>query len=247
MHFAWLRQSLDPSRGLVQEDRDAVLWRLKWAVSLIEDLPEVGLDALVAAIDDVEQVFRGDGYHLRPVHAARARLAQAVGDDATADRELAAWLAEPRDSRSDCQACELRDQARLVLASDPARALELVAPVVAGELTCGDEPQQCLSIDAELRLDRGDVDGAVASFRRAWHLAQDDPRASTTVAACLRVLVRLGNVDRAVDLLLPRLSWVDDLPTPRQRMSFAATAAFVLEQAAAVGLAPDDVDGRPAR
>ena len=66
VHFAWLRQALDPARGLDQDDRDAVLWRLKWAVDLIEDLPEVGLDALVAAIDDVEQVFRGDGYHLRP-------------------------------------------------------------------------------------------------------------------------------------------------------------------------------------
>jgi tetratricopeptide (TPR) repeat protein len=245
VHFAWLRQALDPARGLDQDDRDAVLWRLKWAVDLIEDLPEVGLDALVAAIDDVEQVFRGDGYHLRPVHAARARLAQAVGDDASVEHELAAWLAEPRDSRSDCQACELREQARLVLASDPARALELVTPVVAGELTCGDEPRACLSIDAELRLDRGDVDGAVTSFRRAWHLAQDDPGASDSVAACLRVLVRLGNTDRAVDLLLPRLAWLDELHTPRQRMWFAATAAFVLDRATAAGLAPDDVDGRP--
>ncbi len=245
VHFAWLRQALDPDRGLDQDDRDDVLWRLKWAVDLIEDLPQVGLDALVAAIDDVEQVFRGDGYHLRPVHAARARLAQAVGDDATAEAELAAWLAEPRDSRSDCQACELREQARLVLEHDPGRALELVAPVVAGDLTCGDEPRACLSIDAQLRLDRGDLDGAVASFRRAWHLAQDDPGASDTVAACLRVLVRLGNADRAVDLLLPRLPWLDELHTPRQRMWFAATAAFVLEQASTRGLAPATVGDRP--
>ena len=245
VHFAWLRQALDPERGLVQDDRDAVLWRLKWAVALIEELPQVGLDALVAAIDDVEDVFRGDGYHLRPVYAARARLAQAVGDPAGIERELGAWLAEPRDTRSDCQACELREQARLVVDGDPARALELVAPVVAGDLTCGDEPRACLSIDAEVRLARGDIDGAVGSFRRAWHLSQDDPAASGSVAACLRVLVRLGNTDRAVDLLLPRLSWLDELHTPRQRMWFAATAAFVLEQAAAMGLAPATVGDRP--
>ena len=245
VHFAWLRAALDPARALEQDDRDIVLWRLKWAVDLIEDLPQVGLDALVAAIDDVEEVFRGDGYHLRPVHAARARLARSLGDPATVEAELAAWRAEPRDSRSDCQACELREQARLVLERDPARALELVAPVVAGDLTCGDEPRASLSIDAQLRLDRGDIDGAVASFRRAWHLAQDDPGASDTVAACLRVLVRLGNTDRAVDLLLPRLSWLDLLSTPRQRMWFAATAAFVLEQASARGLAPATVGDRP--
>ncbi len=134
-----------------------------------------------------------------------------------------------------------------MLLDDPDRALALVAPVVAGEHTCGEEPRTCLSIDAELRLDRGDVDGAVTSLRRAWHLAKDDPNAADTVGACLRVFLRLGNADRAVDLLLPRLGWLDDLLTPRDRMWFAATAAHVLDRAEAVGLAPETVDGRPVR
>ena len=185
VHFAWLRQALEPARELDQDDRDIVLWRLKWAVDLIEDLPQVGLDALVAAIDDVEQVFRGDGYHLRPVHAARARLARSLGDRATVEGELAAWLAEPRDGRSDCQACELREQARLVLEQDPARALELVAPIVAGNLTCGDEPRASLSIDAQLRLDRGDIDGAVARSggRGTWPRTTRAPRTPSPPAS----------------------------------------------------------------
>ena len=68
-----------------------------------------------------------------------------------------------------------------------------------------------------------------------------------TVAACLRVLLRLGNPDRAVDLLLPRLGWLDELRTPRERMWFGATAGFVLEVADAMGFAPAEVDGRPCR
>lgn len=244
-HFAWLRQALAPEHGLDQEDRDAVLWRLKWAVDLMEDMPDVPLDALRAAIDDVERVFRTDGYHLRPVHAARARVARNTGDDEGAARELAAWLAEPRDSRSDCEACERRGQARLLADHDPERALAVIAPTVAGELTCGDEPRTSLGLDATLRIDRGEVDAAVTSFRRAWHLAQDDPKAADTVAECLRVLLRLGNADRAVDLLLPRLSWLDELRTAYPRMWFCATAALVLDRAAVVGLAPEEVDGRP--
>ena len=244
-HFAWLRQTLAPSRELDQEDRDAVLWRLKWAVDLIEDLPEVPLASLVAAIDDVEEVFRADGYHLRPVHAARARLARDLGDPEGVERELTAWLAEPRDSRSDCEACERRGQARLLRETDPDRALEVIAPTVAGELTCGEEPRTSLGLDAALRVERGEVDAAVTSFRRAWHLAEADPKAADTVAECLRVLLRLGNADRAVDLLLPRLAWLEELRTPYTRMDFAATAAHVLERAAVVGLAPDEVDGRP--
>ncbi len=99
--------------------------------------------------------------------------------------------------------------------------------------------------DAEALLDRGDLDGAVLSMRQAWQLAQDDPQASGTVAACLRVLVRIGNAERAVDLLVPRLGWFAELRTPSDRMWFAATAAFVLEQAAAAGVAPETVGGRP--
>ena len=108
VHFTWLRRALDPVHELEEDDRHAVLWRLKWAIDLIETLPEVPLSALVAAIDDVEEVYRAEGAALRPVHAARARLAQHLGDRDAVARELSAWLAEPRDRHSDCLACEHR-------------------------------------------------------------------------------------------------------------------------------------------
>ena len=245
VHFTWLRRALDPVHDLAEDDRHAVLWRLKWAIDLIEDLPEVPLSALVAAIDDVEEVYRAEGAALRPVHAARARLAHHLGDRDAVARELSAWLAEPRDKHSDCQACEHRGQSRAVSPDDPARALALLAPVIDGDLTCGEEPCTSLADAALLRLHLGDVEGAVSAFRRSWHLAQDDPSAALNVGTCLRVLLRLGNTDRAIDHLLPRLGWLDDLPSPWARMWFCATAAHVLDRAAAVGLAPDAIDGRP--
>jgi tetratricopeptide (TPR) repeat protein len=245
LHFAWLRSALDPSRGLDGKDRDAVLWRLTWAVDLIEELPEIDLQTLVAAIDEVEEVFRAEGYPLGPLHAARARLAHDTGDAGARQRELAAWLTGPIDERGDCPACERRDQAMLVMDEDPTLALELVRPVVGGELTCDDEPRVCFAIDAQLRLRQGDVDRAVGSLRSALQLTQDEPAHARTVADCLRVLLRLGNADRAVDLLLPRLGWLPDLHTPRARMWFAATAAHVLDRGAVAGLAPPEVGGRP--
>ncbi|MGL5929070.1 MAG: hypothetical protein ACRCY8_09050 [Dermatophilaceae bacterium] len=245
-HVAWLRDALTSGQGLSQEDRDAVLWRLKWAVDLAVDLPELPLPALVAAIDDLETALRADSYHLRPVHAARAWLARWVDDSAGVARELSAWTSEPHDAQSDCEACELRGQARLVLDNDPRRALELLEPVTSGRLVCDDEPHSSLGVEAELRLALGDVDGAVASFRRAWLLAQDDPMAAETVATCLRVLLGLGNTERAVDHLLPRLRWLDQLRTATARMWFAGTAAMVLRRAVEQQLAPHEVDGHPA-
>ncbi|MDF3045880.1 MAG: hypothetical protein K0R30_2108 [Ornithinibacter sp.] len=244
-HVAWLRRSLDSGGGLDQADRDAVLWRLSWAVDLVEDTPEVGLDGVVAAVNDLAEALRAEGYPLRAVHAARARLARDIGERDAMARHLWAWRAEPSDDRLDCPACDQRDQALLLMGDDPDQALGLVEPMTLGELACDEEPRGALGIDAYLRVASGDLDGAVASLRRAWHLVQDDPTASRTVGSCLLVLLRLGNADRAVDLLLPRLAWLDDLPTARARMWFSATASHVLDRAAAVGLAPEVVAGEP--
>lgn len=243
-HIAWLRSTLAPEHALAPADRHDVLWKLKWAVDKVEEMPEVPLDAWRAAIDDVEAALTHDGHHLRPVHAARARFAHTVGDPQARDEHLARWRETPRDELSDCHACEAREQAALVAHRDPAAALELLRPVVAGELTCGEEPQLSLSYDAELRTLTGDVDGAAASFRRAWHLASGDPTFAQAVARCLRVLVRLGNTDRAVDHLVPRLGWLDELPAADDRMWFAGTAAWVLAHGMDLEVVPPVVAGR---
>ena len=229
------------TRGLVQDDRDAVLWRLKWAVDLIEDIPEVGLDALVAAIDDVEQVFRADGYHLRPVHAARARLAQRPRRPTGARRELAAWLAEPRDSRSDCQACELREQARLVAERRPGAGARAGRAGRRGRahLRRGAARAACRWTPS-CGWTAGDVDGAVASFRRAWHLAQDDPGAPTRSAPACGCCCAWATPTGPSTCCCPGWGGSTSCATPRERMWFAATAAHVLDRAAAVGLAPDE-------
>ena len=132
-----------------------------------------------------------------------------------------------------------------MLASDPARALELVAPVVAGDLVCGDEPRACLSIDAELRLDRGDVDGAVTSFRRA--LA---PRPGRPGCVGLGRGVPAGA--RAAGQHRPRRRPPAAPAVVARRAAHPAPADVVrgdrgvrARRATAAGLAPHDVGGRP--
>ncbi len=103
-----------------------------------------------------------------------------------------------------------------------------------------------LAFEAESLLAAGDVDAAVAAFRRSWPVVADSEGDTRGVAACLRLLVRLGNTDRALDLLLPRLDRVDTLLSPIDRMWFAGTAAWVLRHARGLGLAPERVGHRDA-
>lgn len=243
-HVSWLRTALTGAHELDPEDVETVLWKLEWALDVAERTPEVPLDRWRAAVDDLEVGLRAAGRGTGPVHAARARIAHATGDRAALDGELALWRAAPVSAEQDaCPACDAHEQA-LLLTEDPSAVLDVLAPVLSGELACDAEPAASRALVAEVHVRRGDLDAAASAFREAWHGIADDPTRSDEVAACLRTLVRLGNTDRAVDLLLPRLPWLEALD-PAERMWLAGTGAWVLDHGARLGLAPASVDGRP--
>jgi tetratricopeptide (TPR) repeat protein len=243
-HVAWLRTAVTGAYDLDPDDLDAVLWKLEWAVEVAEASPAVPLQRWRAAVEDLEAGHAAAGRGPRAVHAARARLAHATGDAAGRDAALAAWRAAPPDDDGGCDACELREQARLLADADPGAALEALAPVLDGRLACEAEPAASRSVAADLHARRGDVDAAAGAVQQAWHAVADDPARATDVAACLRAFVRVGNSDRAVDLLLPRLGWLEGIGPPADRMWFAGTAAWVLDHGLRRGLAPGHVDGR---
>lgn len=245
-HYSWLRRALDTAgERLDEEDRRSVLWRLKWALTQVVGTPEIPLETARATIDDVEGAFRAHGAALRPIHQHRAALADEIGERAEAGAHLDRWVAASRDDVSDCHACECREQARLVADGDPERALTLIQPVVDGSLTCGEEPQSCLAYAAEWHTRLGQRQEAAAAYQRGWRLSASDPKAADAVGRQLVALTRIGNVDRAVDHLLPRLEWLPDLTDPGEREVFLAAGAFVLTVAEAAGLAPAEINGRP--
>jgi tetratricopeptide (TPR) repeat protein len=230
-HVAWLSSALGSAHELGAEDLDAVLWKLDWALEVAEGSPEVPLDRWRAAVDHLEVGYRAAGRCSRPVHAARARLDHAVGDRDARDEAIARWRAEPADESADaCAACEVHDQALLQRDAGPRAVLAALEPVLTGEVACDAGPAPSFAVAAEAHARLGDVDRAADAFRRAWHGIADDPVRAREVAACLRTLVRIGNTDRALDLLLPRLAWLEVIDDPVDRMWWAGTTAWVLRQ-----------------
>ncbi|GGL26182.1 hypothetical protein H9L10_04490 [Phycicoccus endophyticus] len=98
-----------------------------------------------------------------------------------------------------------------------------------------------LARGGEARARAGDLDAAVEAVRGAAPVLLHSPRGAQGTAACLRTLVRIGNTDRALDLLLPRVDRVATLEDPEDRMWFAATAAWVLRHARRLGMLPERV------
>ncbi len=244
-HVAWLRHSLTGAHELDPEDVDAVLWKLEWALDVAEGAPDIPLARWRSAVDDLEVGQRVAGRSARPVLSALARLAHATGDHAARDDAIRRWQAEPPDpSEEACTACEVQEQAMLLRLRGPQAVLDTLAPVLSGDLECPSGPAASFALAAEALARAGDVDRAAGAFRQAWHGVADDPTRAEEVAACLRALVRIGNTDRAVDLLLPRLVWLDELDDPVDRMWWAGTAAWVLERGAALGITPEEVGDR---
>lgn len=241
-HVAWLRAAIEREDGVPPFLRDRALWRMKWAMSQIERMPEIPMSTWVAAVDDLEAALRANGYATRPAEQARANLAEAAGDVAARDAALAAWATTARDGLSDCLSCEARERA--VLTADPHAALELQVESLQEGIYCGEGAQSSLAYMAELRWDLGEHQAALEDVQQSMRVGGDDPRNVEAVARCLRVLVRAGNTDRALDALLPRLGWLEELHTAGDRMWFCATASWVLSRAQQAGMAPSTLGGR---
>lgn len=245
VQFVWLRRALDHPECTDESQRAEICWMMKWAMDRMTTMPGVTLEAISELIDDIEAVYRREGFQLRPVISARIALARARGDNATADRLMALWQSTPRDEMSDCHACEIHDQANQYAYSDLQRALETAAPVLDGEYWCGHEPERILA-DVTLWLEEaGQLDEAVAAHRRGWPMVRHNPLLMTSVATHLVALTRLGNVERALPQLLARMSWADEPTDARSQLDWFTATAFVLEVAIATGLAPERVRSVP--
>lgn len=246
IHVGWLRQVVD--RPELVEDPDVrrhVLWLLKWAPAQMLALPQIALHDIERAVDDLEEVYRRNGYALRPVLGFRAKLARERGDDEALARAMAQWTAEPRDDLSDCLACDTAEQGLAWERSDGERALAAWKPLFDGDQRCTEEPQRALAHAALLRLDAGDAVGAAAHLKAAWGDARSEALNNEAVAHCLVAWTRMGNVDRALPALLDRIGWLDEITAPADRMSWTSAATLVLDAAAQAGIAPDEVAGRP--
>jgi hypothetical protein len=243
--YAWLLAALDSG---VPDDaqRHQILWHAKWAMSRMIDTPDIPLDVVRRTYDDIERRYRAEGYTDNAYAQHRTRLALDTEGRAEVDHWLAVWRGAPRDDMSDCLPCESRALATVLAGrGDHLAALELIDPVLEGHASCSSEPVRSLSRAVDWYMQIGAPGPAQRAHLRGWRMARDDVSEASSVGRHLTFLVRSGNVARAMRLLLPRLGWLDQLPSPGERMWFAASAAAVLRAELAEGLAPEQLDGEP--
>lgn len=235
--FARLLQEYDKDPAAFSEwEAHSLFWQFKWVASAISDSPDIPLESAAGWLDEMERRYRVAGYSERPVREAELWLAHATGDDERAERAFGRWLAADRDDMSDCQACELNSQGQYaVLHDDDAEALELWKPVLAGELTCAEEPHRVLATSLVPLLRLGRADEARSHHLRGYRMARGNESLLPTIGKHIEFCALTGNESRGLEILAEHAVHVGPLANVDDQLAFHGGILVLLHRLEELG------------
>ncbi|MFI7545540.1 tetratricopeptide repeat protein [Actinoplanes sp. NPDC049599] len=235
--FSWCLSDFDrdPAPFHARTERD-LLWHFKYMVSALTKFPEVPLARTYAVLDDMERRYLRAGRSLQAVHKHRYVVARHVGLTDEADRLYERWNTTPRDDLSDCAGCD--PSAQVTYLSSRGRDEEAVAlaePVLAGRLSCTEQPQTILSGLMVPYLRTGRLEEAADAHRRSYRLMRGNLADLWEIGDHVAFCARTGNENRGLEILQRHIDWLDRAPSPAAGMNFAASAALLLRRLVALG------------
>ncbi len=229
--FSWCLAHYDRDPARFGHHEHLLLWYFKYMVHSLTRFPEVPLERTYAVLDDMQRRFSLGGHSLQTVHKHRWLVAMHIGDAAAAERHYEAWQSAPRDSNSDCQGCDPTDQVwHLSQQGRYEEAIALTGPVLAGRLTCAEQPQSILTQLLIPYLRTGRLDEARSAHHTAYRAIRRSVANLSDLADHLHFLAVCGNEAYAKELLDRHMSWLDRPATPYGEMWFAAAAALVMQR-----------------
>lgn len=189
----------------------SVHWYLKWLIWGLIENPAVPLRTTYRWLNELESRYRQRGYSLRPVLALRSELARELGQHDLAAELLDAARTVPRDSMSDCDACE-RNQwgANYAQAGDDESALERWRPVIDGARSCAEEPHRVLGQALLPMLRTGRTAEARSAHLTGYPLVRHLPELRRSVGEHIEFCALTGNEARGLEILAEHAAWLTD-------------------------------------
>lgn len=199
--FALLEQYPDQIDGKRMAPKAAMI-----ASYVAMNLPQIPLSQCQALLEQFhEQVRRyGIGERLWQIHACHFSFM--TGDMAGAASHLQCFQRTPRDSISDCIACEASNTAECLLhLNRREEAVAVLQPVLDGSLTCDQQPWSALAMLIHDALDHEDLDYAKELGERLARRSLQSCNDLGTVGALLRLHActdwqhSLGLLEKGID------------------------------------------------
>ncbi|MBO4204545.1 hypothetical protein GSF22_00745 [Micromonospora echinofusca] len=213
-----------------------LLWHFKYMINALLDFPEVPLDRTYAVLDDMERRYRDGGHSLQTVYKHRHRVARHLGADEEAAEWYRRWVTTPRDDLSDCAGCDPSAQAGYLAATgQDEAAVALAEPVLAGRLSCTEQPQGILTALLLPYLRTGRRDAARDAHRQAYRRIRGNLADLGQIGEHLEFCALTGNEARGLEIVERHLEWLDRAPSPGAALEFSGAAALVLRRLDAAG------------
>ncbi|MBW5483080.1 tetratricopeptide repeat protein, partial [Streptomyces bambusae] len=235
--FARLLQEYDRDPGAFSEsEAHSLFWQFKWVASAIDSSPELPLDTARGWLADMERRYRLAGYGEGPVRKAELFLAEAAGDDAAAERAMSRWTAAERDSMSDCRACEHSAQGWFwERRQQDDKAVEAWQPVLAGDLSCAEEPHRVLAKSLLPLVRLGRLDEARAHHLRGYRMARGNESLLRSIGHHIEFCALTGNEGRGLEILTEHAGHLGPLVDLEARLSFHGGVLVLLHRLAELG------------
>ncbi|MGK8525292.1 hypothetical protein ACRS6B_28815 [Nocardia asteroides] len=216
----------------------SVHWYLKWMTWGMVDNPSIPLSTIGHWFDELGNRYRQRGYSQRPVLALRSELARKIGDDAAAATWLEEAMAAPRDSMSDCDACERSEWGLTsVHLGDDEAALTHWRPVLDGDRTCAEEPHRVLAAALLPLVRTGRVAAARGAHLTGYPLVRHTEDLRPSVALHVEFCALTGNEARGLEIIAEHASWLTDAGADAgARLAFATGVCVLLRRLVALRL-----------
>ncbi|GLW67808.1 hypothetical protein Kpho02_01070 [Kitasatospora phosalacinea] len=225
-------------------ENHATDWRYKWVANALLSVPEVPLEAVRRWHGELRSHYLAQGHDLQPYYARQYRLAAHTGEGVQDAFEL--WATRWRSRYSDCQACELRDQAlHFVDLGDDERALETWQPVFSGERSCSEEPHVSRALALLPLLRTGRVEEARSAHLTGYRWARGRSGAARVIGLHLEFCALTRNEPRGLEILAENRDLFDRHGDPLSRLHFLTGAQLLLGRLVEDGHGDVPVAGPP--
>ncbi|WP_149111242.1 hypothetical protein [Limnoglobus roseus] len=227
-HYPWCLAQFD--RDPDRFDEYQLLWRFKWVMGHVLEFPQISLGQIDGLFEEMADRFRRYGAGDRVLAGFQLSLAKHRGVVDDAARSFDEFLAHPRDSLSNCAACD----ANAVVGyhrwrGDHAAAVRSADRILANRLACRRVPENTHATLLHSLLELGDDAQAVA-------LHQQGLRSSTAsgdlsnLAKHLTFLARTDNLAPAVRLFEKFLPNAAAGYEPESRFAFLMAGRFLCDR-----------------
>lgn len=197
----YIAQNLKESEYPNFDDFTDCLWKFKWIVSGVAKSSVIEKEL----IDEVNEamLFYYERMKLSLASYYKALMNQNIdmGDAREAKANYELWKKLAKDDMADCEACEASDEiAYLCFVGEHEVALELAAPILSGELTCGEVPHTTYAPILFSMIALGRTWEAKTLLPKAAATIETNPRVVNQIAPLIEIAVRLDEREMALNL-----------------------------------------------